>query len=88
METLDCNGSLDCGPRVVAFEFEIFIYEVKYALTLRIYPHLWQRTRLTCQLKRHLFEMVAVDVDVAHSVDEISGLQSAYLGNHHSQESI
>lgn len=32
--------------------------------------------------------MVAVDVDVTHRMDEISGLQSAYLGNHHSQESI
>ena len=73
---------------VVVHECEIFELKVEEVFDLRIDEHLWQRTRLACELQLHLFDMVAIYMCVTEGVYEVSSFKSCYLRHHHEQKSV
>ena len=67
---------------------EILILEIKDAPNLRIQHHPRQGTRGAGKLLSNLVKMIEVDVGVAGGVDELTGLKSADLRNHHGEKGI
>ena len=74
--------------RVVVVEAEIFVFELKDVVNLRIYPHCGQRTRVAGELQLNLLNMIVIYVQIAESVDKLAQLQMADLCNHHCQKRI
>ena len=74
--------------RIIAHQFEIFVFEIQYVLHLRVYLHLWQRAWVTGQLQLHLVQMVQVDMCIAQGVDKITCLQAGHLCHHLEQQGI
>jgi hypothetical protein len=74
--------------RIVIHKLKVLILEIKDALHLRIDLHLRKGARLAGKLKRHLLEMICVDVGITCSMDEVTHLQTADLSDHHSKKSI
>ena len=50
--------------------------------------HLRELARLTGELELYLVEVIGVDMSVTSRADELTWLESAYLSNHHGQQSI
>ena len=71
--------------RIIFYQFKILIFEVEYTLDFRIYLHLRKRTRLAGKLKSNLLKVICIDVCIAGSMDKLSRLKTAHLGNHHGQ---
>ena len=66
------NGGFDGGPRVVAFEGKVLVFEIEDGLHIGVDAHCGKRAGLTGELLADLIEMVQVDVGVAGGVDEIT----------------
>ena len=64
------------GIRIIVFEAEVAVLEVKNIFFVGIGYHLRQRTWLACELETGLFEMIEIKVGVAESVDEFSRLEA------------
>jgi len=62
--------------------------EVVNVLNIRIEPETREWERLARKLFLHLFDVVQVDVNVPESMDELSYVESANLGNHVRKKSI
>jgi len=69
--------------RVIVFELEVIVGEVKYALHIGIYDHARQFSRFARQLQVDLLEVVVVDVCVTKSVHEVACLEPRHLRHHH-----
>lgn len=82
------DGSFNRRPRIISIKMEILILEIKDAPNLRIQHHPRQGTRGAGKLLSNLFKMIEVDVGVSGGVDELTGLKSADLRNHHSEKGI
>ena len=76
------------GMGIVTYELKVFELEVEERLDIGVKLHLWQWSRLSCQLELGLFDMVQVEVGVARRVDEVPGLESRYLCHHLEQEGV
>ena len=81
--TLDGDGCLDGGMRLVVVETEMLEAEIVDVRHRGINPHLRQRARLAAQLQFGLFKMVLIEMKVAEGVDEIARFVAAYLRDHH-----
>lgn len=74
--------------RVVADEFEVFVFEIGDVANCRIQFHPGQRPRFARELQPGLLEVIAVQVQVAERVDERAGPQIADLGDHHREQRV
>ncbi len=74
--------------RVVVLQLEVLKAEVEQVSHFGVEPHLRQGSRLAGELEAGLLEVVAVEVGVAEGVDELAGLQAAYLRHHHGEQGI
>ena len=73
---------------LVVNEFEIFKFEIKDVFHLGIDLHLRESIGFAGELKPDLIQMVVVDMCITKSMDEISGLESGYLGHHQGEQGI
>ena len=74
--------------RIIVFEAEVAVLEVKNIFFVGIDYHLRQRTWLACELETCLLEVIEIKMCVAEGVDEFSRLEAGALSHHHKQESI
>src|SRR5436190_12532496 len=81
------DGCLDSRVCVVPHQLEVLELELVQRPS-RSDPHLGQCARRAGQLQPRLVEMVEVEVSVAEGVDELPGLQVAYLRHHRRQERV
>lgn len=82
------DGSFDCRIWIIPLQPKILISKLKNTLNLRIQHHSRKGTRGAGKLLSNLFKMIEVDVGVTGGVDELTGLKSADLRNHHSEKGI
>ena len=80
--------SLDVWVRIVLYQCEIIVLEIKDIVSEWIQYHLRKRTRLTGKLQLNLLQMVVVDVRIAQGMYEIACLQAGYLRHHLEQQGI
>lgn len=73
---------------VVASEGEIVEIEVEDAILLGVEGHRGQRSGVAGKLQTALVDVIVVDVGVAEGVNEIAGLETTGLGNHHGEEGV
>jgi hypothetical protein len=73
---------------LVILQLEILELESKDGPDLRVKLDLWQGVGLARELQTRLLQVIAIQVDIAESVDKITRLQVAYLGHHVSQQGI
>ncbi len=73
---------------VVVGEGEVFELEVEDTLDFGIDVHLWQLTRLACELQTCLLEMIEVEVGVACCIDEVACFEACHLCHHHEQKAV
>ena len=88
LHDLHCYRCRDTWIRIIIYEFEILVLEIEDALHIRIYLHLRELARLAGELQGHLLEVICINMGITGSVNEFSRLQTAYLCDHHGQESI
>lgn len=74
--------------RIVAYQFKIFVNKSVDFLHVRIHLHGWQWAGLATELQASLFEVVLIEVQIAESVNEITGFQPADLSHHHAKQRI
>src|SRR5579871_3269296 len=74
--------------RLVILQGEIFKLERKDILHCGIELHHRQRMGCPGELELCLFEVVAVEMHVAETMNELPGLESADLGHHQGQQCI
>ena len=68
--------------RVIAHQFKVLVFKVEEVLHVRVQNHLWQWTRLACQLQLRLLDMVQVQVRIACGVDKVTSLKARHLRHH------
>ena len=68
------NLSLDVWVRIVLYQCEIIVLEIKDIVSEWIQYHLRKRTRLTGKLQLDLFQMVVVYVSVSQRVNKLTRL--------------
>ena len=66
--------SLDVWVRIVLYQCEIIVLEIKDIVSECIQYHLRKRTRLTGKLQLNLLQMVVVDVSVSQRVNKLTRL--------------
>ena len=66
--------SLDVWVRIVLYQCEIIVLEIKDVVSEWIQCHLRKRTRLTGKLQLDLLQMVVVDVSVSQRVNKLTRL--------------
>ena len=66
--------SLDVWVRIVLYQCEIIVLEIKDIVSEWIQYHLRKRTRLTGKLQLDLLQMVVVDVSVSQRVNKLTRL--------------
>ena len=90
MALIISNGDrcLDRGVRVVALEREVLVAEIFQLGHRGIEEHAWKRTRFTRKLLARLLKVVHVEMEVSESVDELLGLQSTDLSDHHREQGV
>ena len=66
--------SLDVWVRIVLYQCEIIVLEIKDIVSEWIQYHLRKRTRLTGKLQLNLLQMVVVDVSVSQRVNKLTRL--------------
>ena len=66
--------SLDVWVRIVLYQCEIIVLEIKDIVSEWIQYHLRKRTRLTGKLQLNLLQMVVVDVSVSQCVNKLTRL--------------
>ena len=85
---LDSDGGLDRGMGVVALQREVIVAEILQGFHGGIEQHPGKWAWFTRELLAGLIEVVHVEVEVAEGVDELLGLQSADLRDHHRKEGV
>ena len=75
-------------PRVISFELEILVFEIKDILYVGIDYHSGQRTRRARELQFGLLEVIEIEVCVASGMDKVACLQSRHLCHHLQEESV
>jgi signal peptidase I len=73
---------------LIIFQSKIFEPEAKDVFYGRVEFHHRKRIGFPGELQLRLFEMVVVQMNVSERVDELAGLEIAYLGDHQGQQGV
>src|SRR5690349_21408999 len=73
---------------LIIFKRKVFKLKIENVFHIRVDTHYGKRIRLVCKLQCSLFEMIIVQMYIAESMNEITGLQVANLGDHHCKKCI
>ena len=73
---------------IVSNEFKSLICKIVDVPDCGVYPHLREGAAFAGELKSDLLHMVGIDVQIAESVNEFAGFETAHLGYHHGKERI
>lgn len=73
---------------MIVEQLEIFITEVENIMNVRIDLHRRKASGFACELFVNLVQVVEVNMHIPKGVHEFTRLQSAYLRDHHREQSI
>ncbi len=85
---LDAYLAFYGGIGVVAFEVEVFVFEIEDVLHFGIDYHFGKGAGFASELEIDLIEMIEIDMGISKSVYELARLQAAYLRKHHSEKGV
>src|SRR5690606_4700321 len=80
--------AFDVRVRIVIFNDDVLVAEVVDGPHVPGEAQRGQGPGLPGQLQLHLLDVVAVNVHVAESVDELAGLKPRHVGDHHRQQRV
>jgi hypothetical protein len=85
---LNRNFPFDVRIGIIVHEFEVFVLKIENIFHIGIDDHFGQGARLARKLQFHLFQMIQINVGIAHRVNKISFLQTRYLRHHFQQQGV